>query len=422
MSAGEIKAGRAFVEITAKDKTKAGIADSLGSLKGLAGSLTSVAGMVSSAIAGISSSAIALTVKNFADAGSELNDMSLRTGIAATKLDQFRFAAGQTGATLQDVEAALRNMAKKGMNVKEFEALGQQIASIPDPAERAAAAMETFGKSGTRLIPMFADLRSSMAAYQALGPVLTEEDIARADKLGDSIAALGEAWRRFKLQVGKQEGTQQIADFLTGFVVSLSDFSGRSIGFEETMRMGREANNAAAAGSAAANRAQMEAAAEEEAGKAAEESAKRQEAIQRSITKGIEERQRLIQETETEHERFLRKEREIVVAIANVHRAMLLGFSDGSEMGGLHTALGRLRQAEQKRIDDSLKSKQTKLPKQAQAEITTGSRGTFSAAGAGMLGFGSDILVRDPENKVHTKQLIGIQKVLDERLFVAKFG
>jgi hypothetical protein len=77
----------------------------------------------------------------------------------------------------------------------------------------------------------------------------------------------------------------------------------------------------------------------------------------------------------------------------------------------------RLRQQEQKRIQDELKRNQKEAPKQARAEITAGSRGTFSARGAGMLGFGTaKIITYDVNGKVIVKELVGIRQEIGKAI------
>lgn len=339
---GEIKAGRAYVEITAKDKTQQGLQTSQKSLKQMATGLRSTATLLASVFSAVSASIAISSIREFIAAGTEL--------------------------------------------------------------------------------------KTELSSIKALGPLLDAGDIERAKSLGHSLDALGEAWKRLKQQVGKHSLTKTVMDFGTGLLVGLAeDISGQGPGlggmsFADVTTMGEDANRQASGVLAANAEKKKQADLDKQLAKDAEESGKRQAEQQKIITRGIEERQRIIQQYETDHERFLRKEQEIVMAINQLHRNIVTGFTGGEQMSGLQNALGRLRQEEQKRISAQLSKVQKEQPQQADIQVRTGSRGTFSAAGAGMLGFGTDVTVRDPENKVHTKQLIGIQKVLDERLFIPKFG
>lgn len=153
--------------------------------KSLAVAATGMAALGTAAAAGI-----VAAVKHFSDAGSALNDISGRTGVAASSLAELKFAAEQTGAGIEDVEIALKNMAKKGLDVADFDKVAAEIAAIDDPSERAARALETFGKSGTKLIPMLGELQALRQEARDLGLAPTDEEIARADAMGDSFDKL----------------------------------------------------------------------------------------------------------------------------------------------------------------------------------------------------------------------------------------
>src|SRR5690349_2846317 len=130
---------------------------------------------------------IAGAIAHFVKFGSELNDMSARTGVAASSLAEMKFAAEQTGASLADVEAGLRKMAKEGHNVKDFDQIAATITAIEDPSARAAAAMEIFGKSGTKLLPMLANLKALREEARGAGLVPSDEAVSVADALGDAF-------------------------------------------------------------------------------------------------------------------------------------------------------------------------------------------------------------------------------------------
>ena len=55
---------------------------------------------------------LAAGTAQFAEYGSQLNDMSIRTGIAASTLGELKYAAEQSGASLEDVESGVRKAQK----------------------------------------------------------------------------------------------------------------------------------------------------------------------------------------------------------------------------------------------------------------------------------------------------------------------
>src|SRR5690349_12755551 len=64
---------------------------------------------------------LAGAVTHFAQMGSELADVSARTGLAVGELAELKFAAEQTGASLEDVENGLRKMAKGGHDIRDLD-------------------------------------------------------------------------------------------------------------------------------------------------------------------------------------------------------------------------------------------------------------------------------------------------------------
>ena len=116
------------------------------------------------------------------EAGGALVDLSSRTGVAIDKLTVLQEAFKQAGMAAEDVGSVIaklqRNIAEAGqgstganaklaqldVTLKDLQGLGadqqlgligEKIAKIPDPAQRAAVAMELFGKSGSKLLSVF---------------------------------------------------------------------------------------------------------------------------------------------------------------------------------------------------------------------------------------------------------------------------
>jgi len=181
---GDIEAGRAFVKLYTKD---AGLLSGLKAGLGTVAKGIGAAAVGIGALGGVAAAGIGAALTHFASLGSELNDMSASTGVAAGSLAELKFAAEQSGAGLEDVEIALKKFVKGGHDVKQFDQMAASIAAIKDPSERARKAMEMFGKGGTKLLPMFAELKSLRNEAQSLGLAPSDEDVAMADALGDSF-------------------------------------------------------------------------------------------------------------------------------------------------------------------------------------------------------------------------------------------
>ena len=178
----DIQAGRSYVELYVKNSLfMKGMAAAKKSVTDMGAGLMKWGGMMTAGGGGILAP-LAGAVKMFADMGSELADMSARTGKSVGSLAELKFAAEQTGTSLEDVEKAIRMSQKNGLN---FDKVADRIAGIADPAERTRAALEAWGKSGTALLPMLNDLKALKQEARDLNLVPTEQAVSAADKIGD---------------------------------------------------------------------------------------------------------------------------------------------------------------------------------------------------------------------------------------------
>jgi hypothetical protein len=201
VSASNIRAGKAFVELSIRDKLTQGLRSASAKLQAFGTGVrtigTAMAGMGASTLAPLLGAA-----KIFADTGSAIHDMSLRTGVSADKLSELKFAAEQTGATFDDVERAIRFMQKQGLSADKFDEIAQAIAAIEDPTKRAAMAMKVWGKNGTALLPMLKELPELRGQARELGVSMSPEQARLADDLGDSFGRLKAALTGITMQIG----------------------------------------------------------------------------------------------------------------------------------------------------------------------------------------------------------------------------
>jgi len=221
-NAGAVRAGKAFVELFADDSQLVrGLKGAEKRLKAWGKSISSV-GATLGALGGAVLAPMLAAAKSFADVGSQLNDMSARTGVSAEALQELGFGAEQTGASVEDLETGLRKMQKSvgsaasgsqsaqdalaalGLTVgdlmslnpeQQFKLIGDRLSRIGDPTLKAAAAMELFGKSGTKLLPMLEGGKAGLAGWakqaRDLGIVLSNDDVKAADDFGDKLDIIG---------------------------------------------------------------------------------------------------------------------------------------------------------------------------------------------------------------------------------------
>ena len=213
MSSGAIRAGRAFVELFADDsKLARGLKNAQRKVGAFAGGVRSVGiGMVAVGTA-IVAPLIAATAQ-FAASGDQLNKMSARTGVAVEELSALGFAAKRNGSDMKTLEGGLKRMQanlsdfKRGVGeskdrleqlgfsansfdgksqAEQFKLIADRISLIADPGERAAAAMDIFGRSGQQLVPLLSQGIDGIEALEKkahdIGAVMsTEQAQAAAD-------------------------------------------------------------------------------------------------------------------------------------------------------------------------------------------------------------------------------------------------
>lgn len=121
-------------------------------------------------------------------------------GAAVTKSEvAFAKAAGGSktaSAAFQAMGLSVDQL--NGMSASErFQAIAQAISEIPSEAERSAAAVRLFGRSGAQLMPIFnggaAGIQAATAEAQRFGLTLSQAQADNVDAMGDSFDRAGQA-------------------------------------------------------------------------------------------------------------------------------------------------------------------------------------------------------------------------------------
>jgi hypothetical protein len=173
--------------------------------------------------AGAGAGAALLAARTFDQAGSNLLDMSKRTGLSVEMLSELGYAAKQTGAEISDVETAAKFMNKAisdndgtalrelGLSLEELRAassderfarVAQAIAAISDPSMRAAAALQVFGRSGTNVLPMLTEMNALRSEARQIGVTWTRAEAEAAKAYGDSVTRVTESLKRALAVIG----------------------------------------------------------------------------------------------------------------------------------------------------------------------------------------------------------------------------
>lgn len=230
-NASAVRAGKAYVEIFAETGPLArGLKKAGKMLSGWADGLKSVGQQW--ALAGAAGVGAFLgAAKVWADAGGVLDDMSQRTGASVESLSALKYAAEQSGTSLEAVETGVKKLSlnlaeatsgseqarKKfgqlGLSFsdlarmapeEQFVAVAEALSKIQNPGERAAATVELLGKSGTDLIPLMNGGARGVAALvdeaKRLGLVMSSSEATAAAEFGDR---LDKAWSVASRSIGR---------------------------------------------------------------------------------------------------------------------------------------------------------------------------------------------------------------------------
>lgn len=173
------------------------------------------------AVAAVITGMAAAAVNQFSTFGDEIDKMRSRTGLTAVELSQLSHAAGLSDTSLGSLQSGLTKMQKfmretsqgtksavavldelgisagqlqSATNNEKLGIFADALARIDDPGQRAAVAMEVFGKGAVDLLPLLAGgsagLREMTDEADRLGLTMSDEAADSAALLNDTIGRL----------------------------------------------------------------------------------------------------------------------------------------------------------------------------------------------------------------------------------------
>lgn len=199
MSASAVRAGRAFVEIFAKDNLSKELDRIGGKLKSFGASITRIGAATAAAGAAAIAPLIGMGLA-FAKSGDELTKASDRTGVAVDQIASLKYAAEQSGSSLDDLQGSLLRMQKviaaaASGNKAAVESLNQLGLSLEQlqglsPDEQFRLIAESISKVGEA-----AQVDGLARVKVAIEQAANTSDKARAslDAAGLSLSELGQA-------------------------------------------------------------------------------------------------------------------------------------------------------------------------------------------------------------------------------------
>jgi hypothetical protein len=202
------------------------------------GSLVKAAKVAAAAFASLAIvKSIKGAVEEVAQLGDRFDKLSKRTGVAARTLQEFDHAAALSGASLGDVETALRKLqagqvdAAAGLKTytREWDRLGIEIKTtdggfkdttdlliemadgmqnLESDAERTAVATKLLGRSGTTLIPMLkngsAALQEMMGELKDYGGIIEDDMIQASADFIDGQRRIDMVLQGLKITLAKE--------------------------------------------------------------------------------------------------------------------------------------------------------------------------------------------------------------------------
>ncbi len=239
-----IEAGKAFLRLLVENKDFGkGLDESLTKLKDFSKSALKVGAELAGVGAAITAP-FAAGLAVFSSVGTELEHMSKRTGIAVEALSELKFAAEESGTDLAGLEGAIRKMQKAlgeaetgsgeaaakfaaiGVSISslqgltpdaQFEKIAEAIGAINDPAQRAAAAISIFGKTGTIILPLVENVKELREKAKELGVTMSADTAKDAATFHNAMGALGQQFQAVAIAIGAS-----IAPALTALVEAIS--------------------------------------------------------------------------------------------------------------------------------------------------------------------------------------------------------
>lgn len=180
-SAGDVRAGGAFVELFTKDnRLVAGLAAAQKRIAAFGASMLGAGAKLSAVSAGLFAPFAAL-FKVGVGRANELKDLQDAFGLTAESASKLAFAADVAGVGIQDLNTLLFKLAQGGGSGpldEQFLAVVQSLLAIEDPTERAQAAFDKFGKAAKQLLPALGDIEGLLGD----APIIDQASLDNAEK------------------------------------------------------------------------------------------------------------------------------------------------------------------------------------------------------------------------------------------------
>lgn len=216
-------------------------------------------------------------------AAAGLDELSEQLGVTTAGLQAMQFSAVQNGVKLEQLETGISKFSQKlgdaadgskeviealdRLGVKNLDLAGKMrptedvltdvaraIVSMEDPAKRSAAAVDLFGKTGTRMLPMLKDIAGGFDEMgrkaRDAGAFIERETIEKLDRMADKAEVAGLKFRAMFANMAAEHVTgalEKTAELLERFdqwgrsrsiADWFRDLTGSVVGFSAAIEQG----------------------------------------------------------------------------------------------------------------------------------------------------------------------------------------
>ena len=239
-SAGGIRAGKAYVELGVRNNVSQGLRDAEKRLKLFGekvkevGSSIAMAGAAMAAFGGAIVAAATASVAAFAKIAGDFSDLAAQTGLSVELMSELETALKDAGTSVADFGASVVKLRKNIFEastgstslVEALDALGLKaedlidlsadeqflrvadaLSKMQNPTERMAIALQLFGKSAFKMLPVLEAGADGIEAFREkarqMGFSLSGETANAADTLGTNIEILQDQFGRLAVSIGE---------------------------------------------------------------------------------------------------------------------------------------------------------------------------------------------------------------------------
>lgn len=238
------------------NKFKSGIDKAQSGLKSFGESAKSLINPIKAGLAGVAvgaaSAAVAIyAVSNRISSLAGIADEAVKTGLSGAFLQQLGYAADQSGVNVETLTGGIKKLtiAIGKADPKPFEKLGvdfeklktlqpeqqfmmiaEAIGKLPTAAQRAAASVAIFGKSGVDMANLFAggmgELNTLLKDAEALGIGISPEGLAKAAAADDAIQRMKASFGALfdQVTVGLAPAFNEVATAIANMIPPITQF------------------------------------------------------------------------------------------------------------------------------------------------------------------------------------------------------